>query len=105
MIFFRVVRLQLSTGIFLELQDVRYIPSIRRNLISVPILDRLEYSFLFRFKKVKLYRDSLLIGNGILCGNLYKLELYVLPYVYATLTFNTASSFKRLRLNENSSTL
>ena len=97
--------MQLSTGNFLELQDVTYIPLIGRNLISVPILDRLEYSFLFRSKKVKFYRDSLLIGNGILCGSLYKLELSVLPYVYATLTFNTASSFKRLRLNEKSSTL
>ena len=39
--FLVIVRLQLSTIIFLELQNVVYIPSIRRNLISVPILDRL----------------------------------------------------------------
>ena len=45
--FLRVVRLQLSIGNFLELQDVAYIPSIKRNLILVPILDRLEYSFFF----------------------------------------------------------
>ena len=38
---FGVVRLQLSTYNFFELQDVTYIPSIRRNLIFVPILDRL----------------------------------------------------------------
>ena len=37
--FMGVVRLQLSIGIYLELQDVAYIPSIKRNLISVPILD------------------------------------------------------------------
>ena len=45
--FLGVVRLQLSTRNFLELQDVVFIPSIKRNLISVPILDRLEYSFFF----------------------------------------------------------
>ena len=45
--FLGVVRLQLSTKNVLELQDVAYIPLIRRNLISVPILDRLEYNFLF----------------------------------------------------------
>ena len=45
--FLRVIRLQLNTGNFLELRDVAFIPSIRRNLILVPILDRLEYSFLF----------------------------------------------------------
>ena len=50
-----LVILQLSTRNFLELQDVAYIPSIRRNLISVPILDRLGYSFLFETRKVKLY--------------------------------------------------
>ena len=61
-----------------------YIPLIRRNLISVPILDRLRYSFLFGSRKVKLYRDSLLIGTGVLCGNLYRLELSTLLYVFAT---------------------
>ena len=86
--FLGVVRLQLSTRNFLELQDVVFIPSIKRNLISVPILDRLEYSFFFLTKKIKLYRDSLLIGTGVLCGNLYRLQLCTLPSVSATLSVN-----------------
>ena len=45
--FLGIVILQFSTGNFLELQDVAYIPLIGRNLISVPILDSLGYSFLF----------------------------------------------------------
>ena len=45
--FLEVVRFQLSIGNFLQLQDVAYIPSIRRNSISIPILDRLGYSFIF----------------------------------------------------------
>ena len=98
------VRLQLSTNFFLELQDVTYIPSIRRNLISISILDRLGYSFLFGTRKVKLYRDSLFIDTRVLCGSLYILELSAIPYVYAILTINTTSSSKRLRLNEKSST-
>ena len=79
------------------------IPSIRRNLISVPILDRIAYSFLFRTRKVKLYQDSLLISTGLLCGGLYKLELSALPSVFATLTVNTVSSTKHLKLTEQSS--
>ena len=55
-----------------------YIPSIMRNLISVPILDRLGYNFLFGTGKVKLYQDSLLIDTGVLCGNLYILDLSIL---------------------------
>ena len=66
-------------------------------------LDRLRYSFLFGTRKVKLYQDSILIGTGVLCGNLYRLELSTLPFVFAILTVNTASSSKCLRLNEKSS--
>ena len=36
--FLRIVRLQLSIGNCLESRDVTYIPSIKRNLILVPIL-------------------------------------------------------------------
>ena len=39
-------------------------------MISIPILDRLEYGYLFGTRKVKLYRDLLLIGTGVLCGSL-----------------------------------
>ena len=103
--FLGVVRLQLSIRNFSELQDLAFILSIRRNLISIPILDRLGYSFLFGIGKVKLYRDSLLIGIGVICGNLYKLELSALSYVSTTLSINTVRSTKCLRLNKKSSTL
>ena len=103
--FLEVVRLQLSTRIFLELQDVAYIPSIRRILISLPILNRLGYSFLFGTCKVKLYQDTLFLGTGLLCGSLCKLEQSTLPSIYATLSVNTVSSTKRLRLNEKFSIL
>ena len=82
-----------------------YIPSIRKILISVPILDRLGYSFILGTIKVNLYQDSLLIGTRVLCGSLYILELSALPFIYATLTVIIVSSSKRLRLNEKSSTL
>ena len=101
--FLRVVRLHLRrkfSFFFFELQNVAFIPFIRRNLISVPFLDRLGYSLLFGIGKVNLYRDSLLFDNGTLCGNLYKLELYSL--IYFSLIVNTVSSTKHLRLNEKS---
>ena len=46
-----------------------------------------------------------MIGTRVLCGSLYRLELSTLPYVFATLIVNTASSSKHLRLNEKSSTI
>ena len=45
-----------------------------------------------------------MIDTGVLCGSLYRLELYALLFVSATLTVNTATSSKHFRLNEKSST-
>ena len=41
--------------------------------LCVYILDITGYSFLFYYGKVKLYQDSILIRNGMLSENLYKL--------------------------------
>ena len=41
----------------------------------------------------------------MLCGNLYRLELYSLPYVSISPAINIVSSMKRLRSNEKSSIL
>ena len=49
-----------------------------------------------------MYQNSLLIGTRVLCGNLYRLELFDLSSISTTLTINTTSSSKRLRLNEKS---
>ena len=46
-----------------------------------------------------------MIETGVLCGNLYILELSDLPYVSTILSIKTVSSTKCLRLNEKSSTL
>ena len=46
-----------------------------------------------------------MIDTRVLRGNLYKLELSALPSVSATLTVNTASRSKPLRLDEKSSIL
>ena len=85
------------------MQAVTFMLLIKRNLISVPILDRLGYNFLFGIGKDKLYQDSLLIGTRVRCGNLYRLDLSALPFFSTILTVNTVSSTKRLRLNENCS--
>ena len=85
------------------MKNVAFISSIRRNLISIPILDRLGYSFLFGIGKVNFYLDSLLIGNETLCGNFYRLWLYIL--LSFSPNVNTVSSIKRLKLNEKSSIL
>ena len=44
-----------------------------------------------------------MISTGVLCENLYRLELSALLSVSATLIINTVSSTKSLRLNKKSS--
>ena len=54
-----IVRLHLNTFFFFFfLQNVAFIPSIIINLIYVPILDRLEYSFLLELENL-LYIETL----------------------------------------------
>ena len=93
--FLGTVRLQLITGHFLELFDVAHIPSIRRNLISVSLLNRLGYSLFFGTGKLNLYHDSILIGNGTLCGNLYKFDLHDVTSIASSSSLNTVVGSKR----------
>ena len=74
--FLGMIKLELTIGNFLELQNVAFIPNIKRNLIYLSILDSLGYNLQFGYGKVILYRGSFLVGNGILSGNLYRLELF-----------------------------
>jgi GAG-pre-integrase domain/Integrase core domain len=69
------LRLILKSGFILDLDDVVYIPSMIRNLISVSRLDVCGFMFQFRNNELRLYRNSKYIGSGLLCDNLYKLCL------------------------------
>lgn len=71
-----VVRLPLSSGHVLELRDVAYVPSIRRNLISVSVLDQCGYTFHFGNGHVSLYCNCLLVGSGTLSDGLYMVDLH-----------------------------
>ena len=85
----------------MELLVVSYISFIRRNLISKPILNRTGCCCLFGYVKVKLYCDSILIGYGMLCGSLCKLDLIDIPYIPSSSYLNIVGS-KHLGCNENS---
>ena len=71
-----VFRLHLATCYFWDLLDTTYIPSIRRNLISVSILDRCGYTFHFGDIKVYLFRNSVLVGSGTLYDGLCMIDLF-----------------------------
>ena len=99
--FFGMIKLRLATESFLLLHDVAYIPSLRRNLISVSILDRQGYSFHFGGGKVDIFSNSVLIGNGVLFGNLYSLSLHHGPLCDSSYV-NFVIGCKRARMNLSS---
>ena len=67
----RVVSLKLEYSFQLILENVFYVPSFRRNLISVSVMDKIGYWFNIRNRKVNIFLDSKLIGHCILSHNLY----------------------------------
>ena len=57
------------------MDDVVYVPSLRRSLISISKLDSSDFGFHFGNKRFVLYSGSREIASGALCDGLYKLDL------------------------------
>ncbi|RVX10368.1 Retrovirus-related Pol polyprotein from transposon TNT 1-94 [Vitis vinifera] len=102
--FFGIIKLKLIIESFLLLHNVAFIPSLRRNLISVSILDRQGYTFHFGGGKVDIFSNSVLIGNAILFGNLYSLSLHHGSLCDSS-SVNSVVGCKRARMNLSSSML
>ena len=70
-------RLLLRTGFYLDLIETHVIPSLRRSLVSIPILETYGYCCSFGNRKVILYQNSNLVGSGSLLryDNLYLLDI------------------------------
>jgi len=94
-------RLQLKTGFYLDLFETFVVPSFRRNLISISILDKFGFSCSFRNNKVSLYKNSNMAGSGSLIDNLYMLNVVS---SYNEILQISSHGTKR-KLNENSATL
>lgn len=65
----------LESGYELVLENTLFVPSMRRNLISVSVLDKAGYFFDIRNFILKLFFDSNLVGTGFLSDGLYRLKL------------------------------
>nr|KYP32060.1 Retrovirus-related Pol polyprotein from transposon TNT 1-94 [Cajanus cajan] len=101
-------RLILKTRHHLDLLETLYVPylnsSLSRNLVSLSKLDAIGYSFTFGNGCFSLFKHNHLIGTGILCDGLYKLNLDGL-YDETLLTLHHNIGTKRSLVNERSSFL
>ena len=69
-------RLLLKSGTYLDLNETYVVPSFRRNLVSISILDKFGYTCSFGNNKFSLFQNSNLVGTGSLSyvDNLYMLD-------------------------------
>lgn len=66
----RVVSLDLPSKHTLLLKDVVYVPSMRRNLISLLALDSYGYTFIIGNGKFVMHFNSIIFGLAVLCDGL-----------------------------------
>ena len=68
-----VIKLDLGSGVFYDLNDVYYVPSMKRNLVSVSILIQTGCSFLMNFDGIKISLPSNSIASGVYVDGYMKL--------------------------------
>ena len=69
------VILILDSGFRLMLKDTFYVPSFRRNLVSVSCFDKYDYSFEIKSNAISLFLDSNKVGCCYMSNGLYRLCL------------------------------
>ncbi|CAL9011160.1 unnamed protein product [Prunus brigantina] len=69
-----LARIELESGFVLELVDVVYIPSMKRNLISVSKLVKSNLQFEFDKSGFSIFRNKVMIGNGFLDDGMFRLN-------------------------------
>ncbi|CAL5434643.1 unnamed protein product [Camellia sinensis] len=85
------LRLQMEDGKIFTLDGVRHVPRLKKNLISLSMLDLKGYSFLSSKGNLKvIHRDTMML-HGRLEGNLYRLVEEVVTKG-ATVTYRTRST-------------
>jgi len=89
----------------LDLDETVYVPSFRRNLISVPCLDKSGYTCSFGNGGFSLFQNSNIIGTGSVVDSLYRLDLDASHLKFNETLHVDNYGTKRKLINENSSVL
>ncbi|TQD95507.1 hypothetical protein C1H46_018863 [Malus baccata] len=82
----------------MQLDDVLYVPTMRRNLISASKLVKQKYIFIGDETCIKFFKKGSLIGKAFLSDNLWKLQCTTDKNLLHVLTIST----KRMHGSENS---
>ena len=69
-----MVRIKMFDGMVRKLKEVRYVPQLKRNLISVGILEALSLVVSIRDGVLKMTKGSMVVMKGVHRGNLCYLK-------------------------------
>ena len=72
------IRIKMYDGIVRTLTDVRHVLELRKNLISMGVLDDVGYKFAVQGGVMKISKGILVVMKANRVGNLYKLSMGVL---------------------------
>ena len=68
------IRLKMHDGIVRELMNVRHIPELKRNLISLSMLDKAECSIRVESSVLKVLKGAMVLMKGDMANGLYILQ-------------------------------
>jgi GAG-pre-integrase domain len=69
------IELCLPSGLIMKLENVYFISSISRNIISISCLDMNGFSFVIKDNGCSIYKDELYYGSSFMMNGLYMLEI------------------------------
>ena len=69
------VMLKMTSGIQLTLNNVLYVPKIRKNLVSGSLLNKHRFRMVFESDKVILSKSGMYVGKGYVSDGLFKLNV------------------------------
>jgi hypothetical protein len=68
------IRIRMFDGIVRELMDVRYVPELKSNLISLGVLDSCGYKYTGQDGALTVSKGNLVVMKATKVDNLYKME-------------------------------
>jgi len=74
------IELYLPSGLVMELDNVYFVPSISRNIISISCLEMNGFSFVIKDNRCSIYKDELYYGSSFMMNDLYILEMNKLVF-------------------------
>src|SRR3954469_2083470 len=69
------VELNFTSGKKLTLLNVLFVPDIRKNLISVDLLDTRGFKVSVESGKIILKKNGVFMGKGFACNGMYKMSI------------------------------